>query len=321
MSHPYWLHKLIVKATAPGRVEALPVFPSALCGESLDAAHAYCSKLTAIHSKSFHMASGLLTEEKRKGIRALYAFCRTSDDIVDRPTSHFEGAPEQWRLRSLTHIPQANDPVSIAWAHTRLKFNIPVEYAHQLIDGVAMDLSRQRYMTFEELSDYCYGVASTVGLMSMHIVGFKHKEAIHHAIQLGVALQLINILRDIHEDYLLGRVYLPQEEMKAFHVSETHIREGILDKNWQSFMRFQIDRVNHLYKESWKGIALLHPSGRLAVSAALVFYRGILSKIEESGYDVFRKRAVVSQWGKLKMIPKLILENSFQSTNTYQYSK
>ena len=315
MSHPFWLSQLLLKATQPGREEALTDFPALLSGDALEAAHEYCSRLTAIHSKSFHMASGLLPEEKRKGIRALYAFCRTSDDIVDRPTNHVEGAAELWRQRSLTNIPQANDPVSTAWAHTRLKFNIPVEYAHQLIDGVASDLNKQRYLTFDELSEYCYGVASTVGLMSMHIIGFKHKDAIQHAIQLGVALQLINILRDITEDYHLGRVYLPQEEMRAFKVSETHIREGILDENWQSFMRFQINRVDALYKESWKGISMLNPSGRLAVSAALVFYRGILSKIEESGYDVFRKRAVVSQWGKLKMIPKLIIGNPLQTAN------
>ena len=288
--------------------------------DSLDAAYDYCDRLTSMHSKSFHLASALLPLEQRKATRALYAFCRTSDDIIDSPDRYDEHAAEEWRNRSLVGAPQANDPVSIAWSHARQTFNIPVGYAHQLIDGVALDLVKQRYMNFDELAEYCYGVASTVGLMSMCIVGYRDQEAVPHAIKLGVALQMINILRDIAEDYRMGRVYLPQDEMRAFKVSELHIRDGINDDNWQSFMKFQIQRVRELYNESWKGVNYLNSSGRMAIAAALLFYKGILNKIEQNNYDVFTQRAAVSGWGKIKMLPKIWFENSFQAAQSFHIS-
>jgi phytoene synthase len=318
MSDSNWLNRLLAKANSLQRVEGFDLFPDVLLDENLEASYGYCERITAIHSKSFHLASSMLPNDKRKAVRALYAFCRTSDDIIDRHTGADTTSVEAWRNRALAGLPNANDPVSIAWAHARMRFNIPVEYAHQLIDGVATDLHKQRYLNFDELVDYCYGVASTVGLMSMHIVGYESDTAKPHAIRLGVALQLINILRDIAEDYRMGRVYLPQDEMRMFGVGEHHIREGIIDDAWKSFMRFQISRVREFYTESWIGLSKLHPGGRMAISAALVFYKGILEKIEDSGYDVFSKRASVSGWGKLKMIPRIWFDSSVQVNPSLQ---
>jgi phytoene synthase len=274
-------------------------------GETLETAYGYCSKITAIHSKSFFMASNLLPPETRKSIRALYAFCRSTDDIIDIHTSNGVEELQQWRERALTSTPQTNDPISLAWAHTRNKFNIPTTYAIQLIDGVSKDIRVNRYEDFSALTEYCYGVASTVGLMSMHIIGFADESAIRYAIKLGVALQLTNILRDIAEDWERGRVYLPQDELHAYGITEKCFNDGIVDDTWKSFMQFQIKRTRKIYEEAWPGINLLHSTGQLSIAAAATFYKGILDKIEENDYDVFSRRAHLTRWCKIQMMPKL----------------
>jgi 15-cis-phytoene synthase len=272
-------------------------------GETIKSSYRYCKVLTSIHSKSFFMASALLPKEKRRAIRALYAFCRTTDDIIDTQGCHGESYLQVWRERSIRCIPRANDPVLEAWVETKKKYKIPTSYVQQLLDGVASDVKIHRYQNFQELTVYCYGVASTVGLMSMHIIGFNDESAIRYAVKLGVALQLTNILRDIAEDYKMGRVYLPQDELQQFGITSKHLEDGINDENWQAFMKFQIARVRSIYAEAWPGINLLHPSGRLAIAAAATFYKAILNKIEERNYDVFSGRASLGKWAKIKMIP------------------
>lgn len=294
-------------------LEDLSESRQSMLGESYDSAmlrmaHLYCKDITAFHSKSFFLASGLLPGDKKKAIRALYAFCRTTDDIVDRPGPDCELQLERWKERSLSHAPRVNDPVSIAWADARARFRVPLIYARQLIDGVALDLHIHRYERFSDLTAYCYGVASTVGLMSMHIVGYSSEEAIRYAVKLGVALQLTNILRDIAEDWDRGRLYLPQEELAAFGVSEEHLSLGIVDDAWRAFLRFQIERARRIYDEAWPGIRLLHPAGRLAIAAAASFYKDILVDIEKREYDIFQGRAHVSGWGKLRKLPHLWYE-------------
>ena len=195
--------------------------------------------------------------------------------------------------------------VLLAWAKARATFRIPSRYAEQLIDGVARDLATTRYATFGELAEYCYGVASTVGLMSMHIIGFAGPQALPYAIKMGVALQLTNILRDVGEDWRRGRVYLPQDELAAHDLGDGDIAAGRVTDRWRAFMRFQISRARTIYDESAPGIGLLAPRGRLAVSAAATFYRGILDDIEAHDYDVFSRRAYVSTWGKVNRLPKI----------------
>ena len=200
------------------------------------------------------------------------------------------------------------DLVAAAWADTLTRYHIPRHYALQLIDGVARDLSQSRYQTFDELATYCYGVASTVGLMSMYIVGFTSHEAVPYAIKLGVALQMTNILRDVGEDFRNGRIYLPQDELRAFGITEADIAHGSITDRWRDFMRFQIDRTRRLYAESSPGIRLLDPDGQLAIAAASGLYRGILDTIEKNGCDVFSRRASLSAWEKIARIPALYLE-------------
>jgi phytoene synthase len=269
-------------------------------------AYALCAKMTAQHSRSFHIASSLLPRAKRQAARALYAFCRLADNIVDGDHPQPKLALDQ--LRERFHYPKSHldyhDPtgeILLAWEASRIGYNVPLMFADQLLDGVERDLYQTRYDTFEELVVYCYGVASTVGLMSMHIIGFE-QAAIPYAIKLGVALQLTNILRDIKEDWQAGHLYLPQDELATFGLAEQDLTAQHVDTRWRAFMRFQIARNRRLYAEAWPGIAFLDADGQLAVSAAATLYQGILDDIEAHEYDVFSRRAYVSEWNKVKLL-------------------
>jgi phytoene synthase len=301
-----WENQLLALAGNIPHPHTRPFFSYWAGDAALQRAYKAAEKITAEHSKSFHFASGLLPEEKRSAVRALYAFCRTVDDIVDESSDAEQDVQlDYWRGMLESASFKDNDLVAAAWADTLTRYHIPRHYALQLIDGVARDLSQTRYQTFEELATYCYGVASTVGLMSMYIVGFHSNEAVPYAIKLGVALQMTNILRDVGEDYRNGRLYLPREELVYYGIQESDIAEGRITDNWRQFMKFQIERTRQLYEESWAGVKMLAREGQLAIGAASVFYQGILDDIENNDYDVFRRRASLSTWQKLNRIPGL----------------
>ncbi len=283
----------------------LPGIWEAVAPADIAAAFEHCRRLTAHHSRTFYLASLLLPAEKRRAMHALYAFCRVADDLIDHPGSDPQTALADWGRRALNARPDPGDPVALAWASTRMRYRIPARLAEQLLDGVALDLHPVRIQTFEQLAAYAYGVASTVGLMSMHITGFRGPQAIPYAIKLGVALQITNILRDVGEDLRLGRVYLPADELRRFGLSEENLAAGTVDDRWRRFMRFQIQRNRRLYAEAWPGISLLDTDGRLAIAAAADFYAAILDDIEEHDYDVFTRRAHLTAWEKLRRLPPL----------------
>jgi len=307
--HMNWEHQLLALAGNDSHPTPRTLFSYWAGDDSLRQAYTLAGRIAAEHSKSFYMASGLLPEEKRAAVRALYAFCRTVDDIVDEAAAgDREQQLEYWRNVVHTALAPEGDLVAAAWVDAMTRYHIPRHYALQLIDGVARDLTQSRYATFDDLATYCYGVASTVGLMSMHIVGFHGRGAIPHAIKLGVALQMTNILRDVGEDYRNGRVYLPREDMLEFGISETDIERGVVTPRWRKFMQFQIERTRALYEEGWKGVAMLDRDGRMAIGASAVFYSGILDDIEAHDFDVFNRRASLSAWEKVRRIPALWLK-------------
>jgi phytoene synthase len=195
--------------------------------------------------------------------------------------------------------------VVVAWADTRSRYAIPQELADELIEGVRMDLTIDRYDTWNDLWLYCYRVASTVGLMSMYITGTETMAAVPYAVQLGVALQLTNILRDVGEDARAGRIYLPREDMERFGYTEEMLMRGEINGRFVELMDFLIARANALYDAAWPGIGMLPADSRMAVLAAGTLYRGILDKIREAGYDVFNHRAHLSMGEKLRMLPAL----------------
>ena len=270
---------------------------------SLVDAYRACRAITREHSKSFFLASRLLPQPKRHAMEALYAFCRTSDDTVDN-NSDAARALSQWVARVQQPTPPCDEPVLLAWANTCERYRLPCELANELLAGVAMDLSIQRYDTFAELWVYCYRVASVVGLLSMRIIGFNPGAEVY-AIRLGIALQLTNILRDIGEDAQRGRVYLPLEDLRRFDLSAADILNGVRDDRFRALMHYQISRAEQLYRMSWPGIALLNPDGQMAVAAAALLYRGILRKIVANDFDVFTKRAHLTALEKLCMLPTI----------------
>ena len=302
-----WENQLLALAGNVPHPRTRPFFSYWAGDVSLRKAYKQAERITAQHSKSFHFASGLLPEEKRSAVRALYAFCRTVDDIVDESSDIERDARlDYWRGMMETVSFADHDLVAAAWADTLTRYHIPRHYALQLIDGVARDLSQIRYQTFDELATYCYGVASTVGLMSMYIVGFTDNRAVPYAIKLGVALQMTNILRDVGEDHRNGRLYLPRDELAFYGIRESDIAEGCISDNWRQFMKFQIERTRQLYEDSWEGVKMLEREGQLAIGAASVFYQGILDEIERNDYDVFTQRASLSAWDKVSRLLMLI---------------
>jgi phytoene synthase len=305
-------------------------------------AYDYCEMITRYHSKTFYMASGLLPGGKKQAVHALYAFCRVTDDMVDRPTSDARSSLEAWKkfIRSKDEADygdiyaktdstwkdsnvQGNfnhHLVGLAWRDTSKKHHIPPRYAEQLIDGVELDLEKNRYDSFHDLATYCYGVACTVGLMSMHIVGHSGPNAISYAIRLGVGLQLTNILRDVGEDWRNQRIYLPRQEMEAFGITEETIATGRVNQNWRNFMRYQINRARQLYRDALPGVNLLDRQGRFAIAAAAELYEGILDDIEAHDYQVFDRRSGISNTAKLVRLPGIWWRSNISGYGSGNYS-
>ncbi|MCX7602732.1 MAG: phytoene/squalene synthase family protein [Bryobacteraceae bacterium] len=252
---------------------------------------------TARGSKSFYFATRFFPREVAEAAWRVYWFCRTTDDMVDEA----ESPPDlgQWRRRLEDALAgrAAGDEVLDGFAETVRRFRIPPRYAFELIDGVEMDLVRKEYENFGQLRLYCYRVASTVGLMMMHVIGFEGDPR-REAIDLGIAMQLTNILRDVGEDLRRGRLYLPLEELRRFGLCRADLDAGRRDDRFRALMQFQIARARRFYESGRSGLPCLHPRGRFAVDLASRIYAGILGRIESSGYDVFARRAVVPRRAK-----------------------
>ncbi len=271
-----------------------------------------CERITRMHSKSFYFSTAFLPAHKRRAIRAFYAFCRVTDDLVDTAVNRSRESLEHWRMAAHAPAVTQRDPVLLAWCLTRDAFRVPTRYIDELIDGCEMDLSVTRYQTWADLRKYCYCVASTVGLVSACIIGLDadadRAQAEHLATELGIALQLTNILRDVGEDLGRGRVYLPQEDLARFGVSEDQLRNRVIDANFKALMRFEMDRADALYDEGIPGLRLLKADGRLAVATAAILYRGILGKIHLNDYDVFNRRAHLTNGEKVQRLPAIFLQ-------------
>jgi len=266
-------------------------------------------KVIRQHSKTFFFATSLLPGQSRHAIRALYAFCRTTDDLVDRQGACLADL-EAWRACVNLPFEDQENPALKAWAAARQQYGVNRRYEQELINGVGMDLQRHTYRTWAELENYCYHVASTVGLLSIPIVGLApgatFEQTVPYATQLGIALQLTNILRDVGEDLQHERIYLPVEDLQRFSLTIEDIRRRVMDARFTSLMRFEIQRARQLYQQSLPGIALLHATVRPAVGAAALLYQAILDEIEEMDYQVFERRAHTSGWKKLSMLPGIL---------------
>ncbi len=254
------------------------------------------ASVTARHSKSFYFATRFFPKDLAQATHAVYWFCRHTDDLVDECPTLAQGRSDldDWarQLESGLRGGRATNPVLLPFLDTMNRHAIPHEYPLDLIKGMRMDLENTRYETFDDLRVFCYRVASVVGLMMTHVIGFRG-DALRYAIDLGIAMQLTNILRDLGEDLERGRIYLPASEMERFGYSAAQFRGRVRNEAFAELMRFQVRRARRYYAESEPGIALLSPDGRFAVKVASDVYRGILRRIERSGYDVYDQRAYV----------------------------
>jgi 15-cis-phytoene synthase len=287
------------------------VAPTAALGGTSGLAEAFaaCDRITRHNSRTFFVATALLPPEVRRAVRALYAFCRTTDDLVDEAGATAADLA-RWRIAVAQPAWAQSDPVLRCWAHTRERYGVNVRYQHELIDGVALDLTKDRYADWPELARYCYLVAATVGLLAMPIIGLAPGvalgEAAPYAVKLGIALQLTNILRDIGEDAARGRVYLPASDLRRFGLTDAEVLDGVADARFVALLQFEIDRARRLFAEALPGIALLAPAARPAVGAAALLYRAILDRIEAGGYQVHTRRAGTSGWQKLCLLPGIL---------------
>lgn len=262
----------------------------------------YCQHKAAASGSSFYYSFLFLPAAQRQAITALYAFCREVDDTVDE-CSDADIARKKldwWNTeisRSFAGLPQ--HPVGQALTTSINNFNLAEEYFHEIIDGMKMDIDQHRYTNFSDLSLYCYRVASVVGLLASEIFGFEDRHTTDYACQLGMAFQLTNILRDVREDALRNRIYIPQDELQRFDVSEQDILQGNMHNNMRKLLKFQADRARQYYD---KAINLLPAMDRFNQRSGLMMaaiYRSVLERIVHSDYDVYRQRISLSPIRKL----------------------
>ena len=273
-------------------------------GASLESDYERCAEITRRSRSSFYYAFILLPPERRRALHAVYAFCRFIDDIADDESIR-EPALLLKRWREELDRVYAGAPtraLSRALADSARRFNIPRELFEEIINGVEMDLSRKRYQTWEELRPYCYRVASALGLICIEIFGYRNPSARLYAENLGLALQLTNILRDVREDAERGRIYLPLEDLARFKVSEEEILGGVYSPNFVSLMDFEARRARELYALAQSELAAEDRATLLTAEAMRLIYAALLERIIKSNYRVLDRRHSLSAPHKLYLV-------------------
>ena len=281
-----------------------------MAGLTLDVRESYrhCQQVTRRAARNFYFAFITLPPHQRRAIYAVYAFCRLCDDIADEPAPVAEQVQRLAGTRNAlarAYAGEPEGPVFTALAHAAAAHRIPETYFQEVIAGVEMDLTQQRYNTFEKLRTYCSRVASTVGLICIEVFGYQDPRAKEFAIDLGLAMQLTNILRDIKEDAERGRVYLPQDELAEFGYSEESLHRGIIDESFLALMRFQARRAREYFDRGARLMPLLSLRSRACPAVLHGLYSRLLDKIEARGFDVFQGRTRLPTQEKLLLIAKL----------------
>jgi phytoene synthase len=253
----------------------------------------YCRDKAAASGSSFYYSFFFLTRSKREAITAFYAFCREVDDVVDecREPAVAQAKLDWWRSElDRLYAGQPNHPVTRALAPVIGAFPIAREQMEEIIDGMAMDLERNRYADFRELRLYCHRVAGVVGEVAAAIFGTSGHGTMKYAAQMGLAFQLTNIIRDVGEDARRNRIYLPQDELAQFGVSESDILQARDSESFRKLMQFQCQRAIATYDHA---LALLPDGDRKAQRPGLIMaaiYRTVLEEIRRADYPVLRAR-------------------------------
>jgi len=259
---------------------------------NVDAAYAEVERITRREAKNFAYGIMVLPKEKLRAIAAIYAFAREVDDVADGDLP-----PDEKRERLEALRGRLDDLVALSDA--RKRFGIPREPLDKLIDGGLQDLEQTRYANFDELREYCEKVAGAVGVACVAVYG---SDDVERAATLGVALQLINIMRDVREDWQLGRVYLPQDELRAYGVAEDGIAAGRVGPEWRALMAFQASRARAHLDEGLGLLESLDSRSAACVSTFAGLYRATLDRIESRGFDVFDGSLRLSPFTKLRIV-------------------
>lgn len=293
---------------------------------ALATSYRYCGRIARREARNFYPAFLMLPGERRRSMCALYAFMRHTDDLADEPGEPRArlAALDRWR----SALGGALDGQPAAWpglpalADTVARHRIPRDLLHAVVDGVAMDQAPRPFAGFAELSDYCYHVASAVGLCCIHIWGYESDggRAERLAGSCGVALQLTNILRDVREDALQGRVYLPRDEMERFGVEPSDLAADRPTPGLRELLAFEAARAYALYDESRDLVGLVDPVGRPVLLTISGIYRALLDEIVRRDYNVLAGRVSVPGWRKaaiaLRALPRRFVGRPARRTPT-----
>ena len=301
----------------PAPVGAQPAAPQTPSPEQLTTvAESYeqCHRVTKAAHSNFYYAFLLLPKSRRDGLIALYAFMRLIDDVADEgdDLAVKQRGLANWRAaldaavtgssRAANSLPEGAASVLPALVDTMQRYNMPARYLHDLISGAEMDLTVQTYPTFDRLREYCYRVAGTVGLTCTHVFGFSDPRALDLAEKLGLAFQLTNIIRDVHDDYALGRVYLPEEDLERYGVTPQDFGRDEATLGVRELLRFEADRAWQNYEEGAALLNLIDPESRATLWLLTRTYSALLARIESLDFAVFAERVRLSRAEKMLFI-------------------
>jgi phytoene synthase len=275
---------------------------------SLEQSWAHCRAVAKQRARNFYYSFILLPPEKKNAMCAMYAFMRYCDDLSDEPGAT-RSAIDRWRdalAEALAGRPDDN-PTWPAFLDAVNRYCIPHEYFFEMIEGVASDLEPREIATFDDLYQYCYRVASVVGLTTIHIFGFTSSDALSLAEKCGIAFQLTNILRDVREDAALGRVYLPAEDLTRFAVSLDDLKNARRTEKFGRLMEFETGRARRYYHESAPLLDLIEPESRPSLWALIAIYSRLLDHLADSHYDVLIRRISLSSLEKTWIVLRAAL--------------
>ena len=274
---------------------------------SLEESYSISRSITKERAKNFYYGIQLLPKQRRDSLCAAYAFFRIADDLSDDDSI----VNKQERLQRWAELVEPDEghqnehPILPAFYDSLERYQIPQAYFRELLMGTTSDLSVSRYESFDDLYQYCYRVASTVGLVCLYVFGFDgSQEALEQAEAQGIAFQLTNILRDVAEDGERGRIYLPLEDLHRFDISEQDFLAGVPGPNIEAFLSFQIERAKGYYERSASLPQHVEAESRASLQAMSGIYGSLLGKIESMGARVFKERAKLSKMEKLALAGK-----------------
>ncbi|GMR18577.1 MAG: presqualene diphosphate synthase HpnD [Gammaproteobacteria bacterium] len=262
----------------------------------------YCQDKTGGSGSSFYYSFMFLPKQRRQAITALYAFCREVDDVVDECAEpDIAKIKLAWWRQEIENLYKRTPehPVSRALVPAIEQYNLKQEHFHEIIDGMEMDLHKNRYRDFDDLHLYCYRAASVVGLLAASIFGYKDEATIEYARKLGLAFQLTNIIRDVGEDARRNRIYIPADELARFNVNEADILQGIESDNFVALMQFQADRATRYYNEALSRLPDDDRKQQLPGLIMAAIYFAVLNEIEKDGYHVLKQKISLTPLRKL----------------------